>query len=78
MVLSHFIIDPQTKQFRIDKNVDIKFSVRDAFLEKPSSDTLKMEKLESQLIECFGSNKYTFVYIDLAKKQKVTTATVLI
>jgi hypothetical protein len=44
-------MNPHTKNFRIDKNVDIKFSAH-AF-----PDTLKMEKLESQLIECFGSNK---------------------
>ena len=32
------------------KNVDIKFSAHDAFLEKPSSGTLKIEILESQII----------------------------
>jgi hypothetical protein len=30
----------------INKNVDIKFSAHDAFLEKPSSGTLKVERLE--------------------------------
>jgi len=30
--------------------IDIKFSAHDAFLEKPSSGTLKIERLESQII----------------------------
>jgi hypothetical protein len=33
-----------------NKNVDIKFSAHDAFLEKPSSGTLKIEILGSQII----------------------------
>jgi len=33
-----------------NKNVDIKFSAQDAFLEYPSSGTLKIERLESQII----------------------------
>ena len=37
------------------KNVDIKFSAYEAFLEYHSSDTLKIERLENQLT--FGSNK---------------------
>jgi hypothetical protein len=40
-----------------NKNVDIKFSAHDAFLESPSSGTLKIERLESQIIWSFGSNK---------------------
>ena len=32
------------------KNVDIKFSAHDAFLEYPSSGTLNIKKLESELI----------------------------
>jgi hypothetical protein len=39
------------------KNVDIKLSARDTFLELPSSDTFKIERLENQLIQSFGSNK---------------------
>ena len=34
----------------INKDVDIKLSAHDAFLEKPSSGTLKIEILESQII----------------------------
>ena len=33
-----------------NKNVDIKFSAHDAFLEWPSSSTLNIEILESQII----------------------------
>jgi hypothetical protein len=33
------------------KNVDIKFSAHDTFLEKPSSGTLKIERLESGIIK---------------------------
>jgi hypothetical protein len=33
-----------------NKNVDIKFSAHDAFLELPSSGTLKIERWESQII----------------------------
>ena len=32
-----------------NKNVDVKFSAHDAFLELPSSGTLKIERLESQI-----------------------------
>ena len=32
------------------KIVDIKFSAHDTFLEKPSSGTLKIERLESEII----------------------------
>jgi hypothetical protein len=40
------------------ENVDIKFSAHNAFLEKPSSDKLKTERLECQVIfKVFGSNK---------------------
>ena len=39
------------------KIVDIKFSAHDTFLEKPSSGTLKIERLESGIIKNFGSNK---------------------
>jgi len=39
-----------------NKNVDIKSSVYDAFLESPSSGTLKIEKLEHQIIlKSFGA-----------------------
>jgi hypothetical protein len=34
----------------MNKNVDIKFSAHDAFLEEPSSGTLKIERLGSQII----------------------------
>ena len=34
----------------INKNVDIKFSAHDAFLEKPLSGTLEIERLDSQII----------------------------
>jgi hypothetical protein len=38
------------------KNEDIKFSAHDAFLEWPLSDSLKVERLESQIIfKSFGS-----------------------
>ena len=40
-----------------NKNVDIKFSAHEAFLEWSSSGTLKIERLESQIIYSFGSNK---------------------
>ena len=41
-----------------DKNVDIKFSAHDAFLEKPSSGTLKTKILENQIIlKIFGGKK---------------------
>jgi hypothetical protein len=33
-----------------NQNVDIKFSACDTFLEYPSSDALKFERLESQII----------------------------
>ena len=33
-----------------NENVDIKFSAHDAFLEQPSSGTLKIKRLESQKI----------------------------
>jgi len=33
-----------------NKNVDIKFSAHDTFLEEPSLGTLKIERLESQII----------------------------
>jgi hypothetical protein len=40
-----------------NQNVDIKFSAHDTFLEKHSSGTLKIRRLESQAISSFGSNK---------------------
>jgi len=40
-----------------NKNVDIKFSAHDALLEKPSSGTLKIDRLENQIIQSFGGNK---------------------
>jgi hypothetical protein len=39
------------------KNVDVKFRVHDTFLEQPLSGTLKIDRLESQIIKDFGSNK---------------------
>ena len=33
-----------------NKNVDIKFSAHDAFLEKPSSGALNIERLERKII----------------------------
>jgi hypothetical protein len=50
-----------TKKLEIagSKNVDIKFSAHNPFLEESSSGTLKIERLESQIIESFGSNKTT-------------------
>jgi hypothetical protein len=35
--------------FHYNKNVDIILSAHDAFLEQPSSGTLKIERLESQI-----------------------------
>jgi hypothetical protein len=35
----------------INKNVDIEFSVHNFFLEYPPSGTLKMERLENQIIK---------------------------
>jgi hypothetical protein len=56
-----FILQPHPSssvvQIPLNKNVDIKLSARDAFLEQPSSGTLKIERLESQMIKSFGSNK---------------------
>jgi hypothetical protein len=40
-----------------NKNVDVKFSAHDTFLELPSSGTLKIERLESQIIKVLGANK---------------------
>jgi hypothetical protein len=37
--------------------VDIQFSAHDAFLVYTSSGTLKIGRLESQIIKSFGSNK---------------------
>jgi len=34
---------------QFNKNVDIKISAHDAFLEKPSSGTLKIERFDSQI-----------------------------
>ena len=34
----------------LNKNVDIKFSAHDMFLEQPSSNTLKVERLENKII----------------------------
>jgi hypothetical protein len=43
---------------RSNKNVDIKLSAHDAFLESPSSGTFKVENLENQIIYKFlGSIK---------------------
>jgi hypothetical protein len=39
-----------------NKNVDIKGAL-DVFLEHPSSGTLKIERLETQIIKKFGNNK---------------------
>ena len=36
--------------YYMNKNVDIKFSLHEAYLESPSSGTLKVEKLENQMI----------------------------
>ena len=39
-----------------NRNVDINFSAHDAFLESPSSGTLKIEKLEHHIIlKSFGA-----------------------
>jgi hypothetical protein len=41
-----------------NQNVDIKLSACDTLLEYPSSDALKFERLESQIIlKVFGRNK---------------------
>lgn len=41
-----------------NKSLDIKFIAHDAFLERPSSDTLKIERLERQMLQkCLGANK---------------------
>ena len=40
-----------------NKNVDIKFSAHDAFLENPSTGTLQIEILDCKIIYSFGSNK---------------------
>ena len=36
--------------FCVNENVDIKFSAHDAFLEKPSSSTIKAKIFENQVI----------------------------
>jgi len=42
----------------IDKNVDIKISLHDAFLDKPSLGTLKVERLVNQIIlNVLGASK---------------------
>jgi hypothetical protein len=40
----------QLVSFIINKNVNIKFSVHDTFLKQPSSGTLNIKILESQII----------------------------
>ena len=40
----------------INSNVNVKLSAHPEFLELPSSGTLKIERLESQIIQSFGSN----------------------
>lgn len=35
----------------VNKNVDIKICAQDAFLEYPSSNTLKIERLESHIVK---------------------------
>ena len=44
-------------RYVFNKNVNIKFSAYDAFLEKPASGMLKIERSESQIIWSFGSHK---------------------
>ena len=46
------VFSSQTASWTVshNKNIDIKLSTHDTFLEKPSSDTLKIERLESQII----------------------------
>ena len=44
----HCIISPS------NKNVDIKFSAHDTFLEQPLSGALKIERLDSQIIYHYG------------------------
>jgi hypothetical protein len=39
------------------QSVDIKLSAHDAFLEKSTSGTLKIERLESQMTQCLGAIK---------------------
>ena len=46
----------QAAILRSNKNVDIKFSAHDAFLEYPLSGTFKIDRLERQIILSFGSN----------------------
>jgi hypothetical protein len=41
----------------VDKHVDVIFSTNDAFLEEPSICILKIERLESQIIENDRSDK---------------------
>ena len=48
MLLSCIAILSRRRTF--NENVDIEFSAHDAFLEQPSSGTLKIERLESQII----------------------------
>jgi hypothetical protein len=35
---------------KFDKNVDMKYSAHDTFVEQPSPGTLKIDRLESQII----------------------------
>jgi hypothetical protein len=46
-----------SQRAKTNKNVDIKFNAHDTFLEYASSGTLKIERLECQIIKNVGSNK---------------------
>ena len=57
-----------------NKNVDIKFSAHDAFLEWPSSGTLKIEKLESHIKDYYSKVDHPClysmeIYINVAKNK---------
>ena len=58
MVLKMFHKKEMPVRYEVEifnKNVDIKFSAHDAFLELPSSGMFKVERLESQIM--FGASK---------------------
>jgi hypothetical protein len=53
----HFWSNKKNKNASNKENVYIKGSVHDAYLELPSSGTLKIKRLQSQIIYRCGSNK---------------------
>jgi hypothetical protein len=55
--------------YHINNNVDVQFSAHDAFLEYPSSDTLKFKRLESQIISKSTKLVYGYLRIRVASER---------